>query len=127
MRSVNPIIADAILNIKVTSFGYDKRFVPESVSTYTEQVETEVEVSVQNSNGQWVNSKKKVKKPVERSEIIPAHYDTYANTGMDYTLIDTKTNEAIWMLRDIREAKGKDPMGMTERIMNRAVDYLLKI
>ena len=122
-----PIIADAILKIKVTSFGYDKRFVPESSSTYTEQVETEIDVDFQDSNGKWRHTKKKITRPVERTIITPAHYDTYGNAGMDYTLVDTKTNESIWMLRDIREASGKDPIDMTERIMNRAAECLLKI
>ncbi|MDU2063285.1 MAG: hypothetical protein E6713_00495 [Sporomusaceae bacterium] len=122
-----PIIADAVLNIKVTAFGYDKRFVPESSYTYTEQVESEADMEVLDSNGRWVHKKMKVRKPVERTVVTPAHYDTYANAGMEYILLDSKTNEAIWMLRDIREANGKDPMGMTERIMNRAADYMLKL
>jgi len=122
-----PIIADAILNIKVTSFGYDKRFVPESYYTYIEQVETEIDVLVQNSQGQWIHERKKITKPVERIKITPAHYDTYANAGMDYTLINIKTNESIWLLRDIREALGKDPIDMTERIIKRAAECLSKI
>lgn len=122
-----PIIADAILNIKVTSFGYDQRFVPESSYTYTEQVETEIDVYIQDSKGNWIHEKKKIKKPVERTVITPAHNDTYAYVGMNYTLIETKTNETIWMLRDIREARGKDPIDMIERIIIRAADCLLKI
>lgn len=122
-----PIIADAILNIKVTAFGYDQRFVGESVSTYTEQVEMEVETDWQNSAGQWVHGKKKITQPVVRTRVTPAHYDTYGNAGMDYILIDMKTKESIWMLRDVREAHDKDPMAMTERIMNRALDNLFKI
>lgn len=122
-----PIIADAILNIKVTSFGYDQRFVPESSYTYTEQVETEMDFDFQDSQGKWVHGKKKITIPVERTRITPAHYNTYANAGMNYTLIDTKTNEPIWMLLDIREAYGKDPIDMTERIINRSADCLLEI
>lgn len=127
MDRFTPIIADAILNIKVTSFGYDKRFVPESFYTYTEQVETEIDTDYQNSSGQWVHGKKKIRTPVERIVRTPAHYDTYANAGMDYVLVDTKTNKTIWMIRDIREASGKNPIDMTERIINRAVESLLKI
>lgn len=127
MDLFTPIIADAILNSKVTSFGYDQRFVAESYSTYTEQVETEIYVDVQDSTGKWTREKKIIRKPVERIRIIPAHYDTYGNAGMDYTLIDTKTNETIWMLRDIREAGGKNPIDMTERIIKRAAECLLKI
>lgn len=127
LDSFTPIIADAILNIKVTSFGYEQRFVAESSYTYTEQVEKEIEVDFQNSKGQWIHRKKKITEPIERTVTTPAHYDTYANAGMDYTLIDTKTNEPIWMLRDIREACGKEPIDMTERIINRAADCLLKI
>ena len=122
-----PIIADAILNIKVTSFSYDQRFVPESSYTYIEQVETEIDTSYQDSSGRWVHGKKKIKKPVERTRITPAHYDRYGNAGMDYTLIETKTNEPIWMLLDVREARGKDPIDMTERIINRAADCLLNL
>lgn len=127
MDRFTPIIADAILNIKVTSFGDDQRFVPESSYTYTEQVETEIDVAVQDSNGNWIHEKKKITRPVERTVITPAHYDTYGNAGMDYILMDLKTNEAIWMLRDVREACGKDPIDMTERIVNRAADCLSKI
>ena|GEM_PF-4601985 len=122
-----PIIVDGILNIKVTSFGYDQRFVPESYYTYTEQVETEIDTNYQDSSGRWVHGKKKITTPVERIKITPAHYDTYANAGMDYILVDIKTNESVWMLRDIREALGKDPIDMTERIIKRAAECLSKI
>lgn len=127
MDSFTPLIADAILEIKVTSFGYDERFVPKSSYTYTEKVETEIEVSHRDSRGRWIKEKKKIKQPVKRRRIIPAHYDTYGNVGMDYTLIDTKTNEAIWMLLDVREALGKDPIDMAERIINRTADRLSKL
>ncbi len=127
MERFTSIIVDAVLNIKVTAFGYDQRFVEESVYTYTEQVETEVDMDWQNSAGQWVHGKRKIRQPVERTRVTPAHYDTYGNAGMDYILLDVKSKESIWMLRDVREAHDKDPISMTERIMNRALDNLLKI
>lgn len=122
-----PLITDAVLHIKVSSFGYDKRFVPEKISTYIEQVEVETEVHIQDSKGHWITEKKKVKKPVERTVITPAHYDTYGNAGMKYMLVDNKTDEAVWMLLDVREAYGKDPIDMTERIIHRAAECLAKI
>ncbi|MDR7868797.1 MAG: hypothetical protein RIN56_18545 [Sporomusaceae bacterium] len=122
-----PLITDAVLHIKVSSFGYDKRFVPEKISTYIEQVEVETDVYIQDSKGNWIQQKRKVKKPVERTSITPAHYDTYGNAGMKYMLIDNKTNESVWMLLDVREANGKDPIDMTERIINRAAECLAKI
>lgn len=127
MDNFTPIIADAILRIKVTSFGYDQRFVEESYYTYTEQVETEIDIDYQDSKGKWVHGKKTIKKPVERTVITPAHYDTYGNAGMDYILVDSKNKQSIWMLRDIREARGKEPIDMTERIINRAADLLFNL
>lgn len=122
-----PIMTDAQLTIKVTSFGYDQRFVPESSYTYTEQVETEIDSSYQDSNGRWIHKKTTIKKPVTKTRITPAHYDTYANAGLEYTLVDTKTNEPVWMLLDVREARLKDPIDMAERIINRAADCLANL
>lgn len=122
-----PSIVDAILHIKVIAFGYDQRFVAESSRTYKEQEEKEVEVDVRDSTGKWVKKKVKVKEPVRRTVTTPAHYDTYANAGLTYMLVDAKTNETIWMLLDIREARGKDPMGMTGRIIERAAKHLSKL
>lgn len=127
MDSFTPIIVDAILNIKVTSFGYDQRFVPEYSYTRTEQIEKEIDTEYQDSNGKWIRGKKKIKEPILKTITTPAHYDTYANAGMDCTLVNAKTNETIWMLRDVREAYGKEPIHMTERILNRAADSILKI
>lgn len=121
------LMTDAVLNIKLTSFGYDQRFVPESSYTYTEEVETEIESNYQDSSGRWVHGKKTIKIPVTRVRTTPAHYDSYGNAGVEYTLINNKTNESIWMLLDIREANGKDPMDMTERIINRAAGSLSKL
>ena len=122
-----PLLTDAVLHIKVSSFGYDKRFVPERISTYIEHVEVETEVYTQDSKGHWIKQIKKVKKPVERVVVTPAHYDTYGNAGMKFMLIDNKTNESVWMLLDVREANYKDPIDMTERIINRAAECLAKI
>lgn len=122
-----PLLTDAVLHVKVSSFGYDKRFVPERISTYTEQVEVETDVYIQDSRGNWRTEKRKIKKPVERTVVTPAHYDTYGNAGMKYMLIDNKTDESVWMLLDVREANGKDPIDMIERIINRAAECLAKI
>jgi hypothetical protein len=127
MDRVTPSIVDAILHINVTAFGYDQRFVPESSRTYKEQEEKEVEVDVRDSTGKWVKKKVKVKEPVQRTVITPAHYETYANAGLTYMLVDTKTNETVWMLLDIREARGKDPMAMTGRIITRAAKCFAKL
>lgn len=127
MDSFIPNMVDAILQIKVTSFSYDQRYVPESVRTYREQVETEVEVDIQDAKGKWVKKTVKLKQPVQRTVITPAHYDTYANAGLTYMLVDAKTNETVWMLLDIREARGKDPMSMTGRIITRAAQRLSKL
>ena len=127
MDSFTPSIVDAILHIKVTAFGYDQRFVPKSIRTYTEQVEKEVVVDVRDSRGKWVKKRVKVKEPVQRTVITPAHYDTYGNAGLTYMLVDAKTNETVWMLLDIREARGKDPMAMTGRIITRAAEHLSKL
>ena len=127
MDSFTPSIVDAILHIKVTVFGYDQRFVPESSRTYKEQDEKEVEVDVRDSKGKWVKKKVKVKEPVRRTVTTPAHYDTYGNAGLTYMLVDAKTNEPVWMLLDIREARGKDPMAMTGRIIARAAKHLSKL
>ena len=120
-------MVDAILQIKVISFGYDQRFVPESSRTYKEHDETEVEVDVRDSTGKWVKKKVKVKQPVQRIVITPAHYDTYGNAGLTCMLVDAKTNETVWMLLDIREARGKDPIAMTGRIITRAAERLSKL
>lgn len=122
-----PSMVDAILQIKVISFGYDQRFVPEVIRTYREQVEKEVEVDVRDSKGKWVKKKVKVKQPVERTVITPEHYDMYGNAGLTYMMVDAKTNETIWMLLDIREARGKDPLAMTGRIIVRAAERLSKL
>lgn len=122
-----PLLTDAVLHVKVSSFGYDKRFVPEKISTYIEQVEVETEVHIQDSKGHWRTETRKIKKPVERVVVTPAHYDTYGNAGMKYMLVDNKTDETVWMLLDVREANGKDPIDMTERIINRAAECLAKI
>lgn len=127
MESFTPSIVDAILQIKVTSFGYDRRFVPESSHTYKEQIEKEVEVDVRDSNGKWVKKKVKVKEPVQRTVTTPAHYDTYGNAGLTFILVDAKTNETLWMLLDIREARNKDPMAMTGRIIARSAKNLSKL
>lgn len=127
LDSLTPSLVDAILQIKVTSFGYDQRFVPESSRTYKEQEEQEVEVDFRDSTGKLVKKKVKVKQPVQRTVITPAHYDTYANAGLNFMLIDAKTNKTLWMLLDVREAKGKDPMGMTGRIIVRAAQRLAKL
>lgn len=127
MDSFIPSMVDAILQIKVTAFGYDQRFVPESIRTYREQVETEVEVDIQDSKGKWIKKTVKLKQPVQRTVITPAHYDTYANAGLTYMMVDAKTNETVWMLLDIREARGKDPMAMTGRIITRAAQRLSKL
>ncbi len=122
-----PLLTDAVLHVQVSSFGYDKRFVPERISTYIEQVEVETEVRIKDSRGHWRTEKRKVKKPVERMIVTPAHYDTYGNAGVKFMLIDNKTNETVWMLLDVREANGKDPISMAERIINRAAERLAKI
>ena len=127
MDNFTPSIVDAILHIKVTAFGYDQRFVPKSIRTYTEQVEKEVVVDVRDSRGKWVKKRVKVKEPVRRTVITPAHYDTYGNAGLTYMLADAETNETVWMLLDIREAKSKDPMAMTGRIITRAAEHLSKL
>jgi len=127
MDRFTPSIVDAILHIKVIAFGYDQRFVSESSRTYKEQEETEVEVDARDSTGKWVKKKVKRKQPVQRTVTTPAHYDTYANAGLTYMLVDAKTNETVWMLLDIREAKGKDPMAMTGRIIARAAQRLSKL
>ena len=127
MDNFTPSIVDAILHIKVTAFGYDQRFVPKSIRTYTEQVEKVVVVDVRDSRGKWVKKRVKVKEPVRRTVITPAHYDTYGNAGLTYMLADAKTNETVWMLLDIREAKSKDPMAMTGRIITRAAEHLSKL
>ena len=127
MDSFTPSIVDAILHIKVTDFGYDQRFVPESIRTYKEYDEKEVEVEVRDSRGKWVKKKVKVKEPVRRTVITPEHYDTYGNAGLTYMLVDAKTHETVWMLLDIREARGKDPMAMTGRIIARAAEHLSKL
>lgn len=127
MDSFTPAIVDAILHIKVTAFGYDQRFVPESSRTYKEQDEQEVEVDVRDSTGKWIKKKVKVKQPVRRTVITPAHYDTYGNAGLTCMLVDAKTNETVWMLLDIREARGKDPMAMTGRIIARAAKHLAEL
>lgn len=127
MESFTPSIVDAILQIKVTSFGYDQHFVPESSRTYKEQVEKEVEVDVRDSKGKWVKKKVKVKEPVQRTVTTPAHYDTYGIAGLTFILVDAKTNETVWMLLDIREAKAKDPMAMTGRIIARSAKNLSKL
>lgn len=127
MDRFTPSIVDAILQIKVTAFGYDQRFVSESSRTYKEQEEKEVEVDVRDSTGKWVKKKVKVKQPVQRTVITPAHYDTYGNAGLTYMLVDAKTNETVWMLLDIREARGKDPMAMIGRIIARAAERLSKL
>ena len=122
-----PRMVDAILHSKVIALGYDQRYVPESIRTYKEEEEREVEVDGRDSRGKWVKKKVKVKQPVWRTVVTPAHYDTYANAGVTYILVDTKTKETIWMLLDSREARGKDPMAMTGRIMARAADHLSKL
>ena len=127
LDSLTPSIVDAILHSKVTSCGYDQRFVAEAINTYREQVETEVEVDIQDSRGKWVKKRVKVKQPVQRTVITPAHYDTYGNAGMTYMLVDAKTNETVWMLLDIREAGVKDPLAMTGRIITRAAQCLSNI
>lgn len=127
MDSFTPSVVDAVLQIKVTVFGYDQRFVPEAIRTYKEQDEKEVEVDVRDSKGKWVKKKVKVKQPTRRTVITPAHYDTYGNAGLTYMLVDAKTNETVWMLLDIREARGKDPLAMTGRIIKRAAERLSKL
>ncbi len=127
MDSFTPSIVDAILHIKVTAFGYDQRFVPESIRTYKEQEEKEVVVNIREATGKWVKKTVKIKQPVRRTVITPAHYDTYGNAGLTYMLVDAKTNETVWMLLDIREARGKDPMAMTGRIITRAAKHLSKL
>lgn len=127
MDRLTPLIVDATLNIKVTAFYYDKRFVPEQITTYTEDVEMDEDIQVQDSNGHWIHQTRRIKKPVERTRIIPAHYDTYGNAGVAFTLVDMKTKETVWMLLDVREAYAKDPIDMTERIVNRAADNMSKI
>lgn len=122
-----PGIVDAVLSISVTVFGYDQRFVPEASRTYKEQEEKEIEVDVRDSTGKWVKKKVKVKQPVRRTVTTPAHYDTYGNAGVTYILVDAKTNETVWMLLDIREARNKDPLAMTGRIINRAAERLSKL
>ena len=42
-------------------------------------------------------------------------------------LVDAKTNETVWMLLDIRVARGKNPMAMTGRIIARAAKHLSKL
>ena len=127
MEKVIPDIADAILNIEVIAFGYDKIFVPESSHIYTEQIETEVEAEIQDSNGKWVKKKMKIKQPVERITTTPAHYNNYGNAGVTYTLVATKNNEKIWMLLDVREALAKEPIDMLERIIIRATKQVAKL
>lgn len=127
MDSFTPRIVDAVLHSKVIALGYDQRFVPESIRTYKEQDEKEVEINVRDSRGKWVKKKVKVKQPVRRTIITPAHYDTYANAGLTYMLVDAKTNETVWMLLDSREARGKDPMAMAGRIITRAAEHLSKL
>lgn len=127
LERFTPGIVDAVLSINVTAFGYDQRFVPEASRTYKEQEEKEVEVDVRDSTGKWVKKKVKVKQPVRRTVTTPAHYDTYGNAGVTYMLVDAKTNETVWMLLDIREARNKDPLAMTGRIINRAAERLSKL
>lgn len=122
-----PICTDAVLDVQVISFGYSRKFVDAYSYTYKTQKETEVETKFKDSNGKWVTGKKIIKEPVEKLVDVPAHYITYANAGMEYTLIDSKNNEAVWMLLDIRQARNKEPIDMIKRIIDRATKNLEKV
>ena len=127
MDTYTPILVDAILHVKITVFGYDKRYVPEKVRTYKEYEEKEVEVTVKDEKGKWVTKKMRIREPVERTVVIPAYYETYGKAGLTFMLVHNKTNETLWLLLDMREALNKEPLALTGRIIERAAKRLAEV
>lgn len=123
LRDWIPFITDAFLNIKIKQWGYTKVFVPETTETYTDYETTYVSVPYYDQNGNLSYSTQQVQVPVEKTRVIPAHYEYFAHAGAEFTLISASGQQKIWMLLDLRDASGdKVPIEMTERILARAMN-----
>ncbi len=121
-------VSEAKLDIKIRQWGYTQQYVPDTIENYTEYQNTPVSVVQYDSNGRPYTTIQWVQVPIERSRIIPAHYEPIAHAGAECTLTNNKTGAKIWMLIDLRDAKGdKVPSEMMERILRRALERFIAL
>lgn len=119
-----PILVDQVLEFQLVAFGTDQFYVPESSRSKIEYIDTMV---VTKKKGSEEEERTTVRMPVERIEILPAHYKSVVNSGIKAVLRDAKTDENILMILDIRESDYKGLLPMTGRIFERMGDRLGKI
>ncbi|VBB04999.1 Hypothetical protein LUCI_0205 [Lucifera butyrica] len=128
MREWAPLITDAFLNVDIKQWGYTKVFVPESTYTYTDYVTNYITVPYYDPHGNLLYRTQPIQVPVERTQTIPAHYDSVAHAGAQFSLITAKGRQKVWMLLDLRDAGGsKEPIEMTGRIVTRAMERLREV
>lgn len=118
---------DAVLNLKILSLGYSRALVPGEWKTETTYVSQPV-VIPKVENGRTTYETEYVSTPIVTRKFVPEHYIKISNAGLEFTLIDAKTQKKIWILLDSRENdEMKEPIGMAERILKRTADQFLKL
>lgn len=123
MKTFTAIYVDGFLNVKVTELGYTKVWIPQKVETYTEYEEVTVTTEHRDAQGRVTGSStSRMTIPVEKVRVIPAHYEYTGHAGAALSVVDAKTQQTVWTIVDIREAADKDPFGMMQRILKRAMD-----
>lgn len=123
-----PKAVDAHLTVKVRQWGYIQVYVPETTETYTEYRSTPIHVVQYDANGNAKTVVQWVEIPIERVRIIPAHYEPLAQAGLEFVLTDANSGQKIWMLLDMREARGgKTPADMAGRIVSRLIEQLTEL
>lgn len=128
MQKQLPTVADAILNINMTSLEYSTRHVPSYTEAYTDYEYQTVYEPYINSYGQHAgNVAKTIKVPVQRYRVVPAHDVQVGNAGAELKLMTTKDQQRVWLLLDVREEEDRTPINVTQRIFKRAKDRLKKM
>jgi len=123
-----PNIVDAMIELKITAQGYTTEHVPLSSQWITQHHYTYITQWHPGYNGiGGYTTTQTIDTPTSFLMIIPAHDVQVGHAGAEFELLANNNPNASWRLTDVREAGGKEPIEMTERIFNRAIDRLVSL
>lgn len=127
LNEYTPKLAEAVLDIQIKALATTQVFVPESMYTYTEYQTSYVTVPVYGANGNVYYTTQAVQVPVQRTSVIPAHYETVGHAGAEFSLKTTGASRKVWLLVDMRDGNGREPVAMLDRIVKRAMDEFREV
>ena len=121
-----PPIYHVKLIVSVRQYGDIEVWVPEKTRYVT--VNRVIEVREDRyENGKLRTTYKRVTVPVTEREYIPAHYETWSTSGLEFRMVDSN-GKYVWQLLDLRDSpERRNPYNMMERIINRTVDKLVEL